>query len=75
MPTRSVGKTIEVAELPHCDICIGAMLGQRNIAADSPEPIRYDSATTYGAWANLCPRHWKSIGVGIATRCLPKDSQ
>lgn len=57
--------TREVDELPMCDICVGHLLGKECPENDEKESgIRYDAPTKYGPWANLCPRHYDSIGLG-----------
>lgn len=69
---RKVGRTIEVDELPVCDICTGRMLGLSNPQNDSTDVVRYDTALRMGPWANVCTRHWESAGVGTATKYVLK---
>ncbi len=56
---------VKVSELPPCDICRGAMFGQNNPIAQT---ALYDAPTRGGGWANLCERHFKSLGVGWGTK-------
>lgn len=50
---------VEVDELPPCDFC--AAIDQRRVDAV------VDGATTMGAWANMCEKHYEIHGVGLGT--------
>ena len=51
---------VEVPSLPLCDICRYPVIGQ------GVETVaRYDGKTTMGPWANMCERHFRSVGVGL----------
>jgi len=52
-------KTVEVATLPKCDFCRGAVLGLDNPDASL---ALYDGPTRQGPWAYMCKRHLKSVG-------------
>lgn len=50
---RKMSKTeVEVSQLPGCDIC-----GTLN--------AHYDGKTIMGAWAYMCSRCFKEVGVGL----------
>jgi hypothetical protein len=66
-------KEMNVKVLPPCDICIGALMGFRNLNADEKiSGIRYDSPTSFGPWGMLCPRHYRTCGMNspLATRLI-----
>lgn len=46
---------VTVTEIPDCDFC-RAMFQQT--------PAAVDGRTIYGAWAYMCDRHWRQMGVG-----------
>lgn len=50
--------TAKVSKLPNCDFC--TQEGNTVEAA-------YDGKTAYGPWANMCERHFRSLGVGLGT--------
>lgn len=42
---------VAVSKLPKCDFCSAVAL--------------YDGKTTMGPWANMCPRHFRTYGIGL----------
>ena len=52
---------VYVAELPPCDIC------KHEGMLTSASTARYDGKTIFGPWANMCPEHFRSHGIGLGT--------
>jgi hypothetical protein len=55
-----VSTKVEVDALPPCDICT-SLDGKDGVKA---EPAVIDGRTVHGPWANMCPTHWRLVGVG-----------
>lgn len=51
MLKRTKHTTVQVRELPNCDLC--------------GEPAHYDGLTLYGMWGYMCQRHFTKIGIGL----------
>jgi len=50
---------VRLATPRFCDFC-------RNEGNEGKETVaRYDGRTVYGAWAYMCPAHFRKYGVGL----------
>lgn len=55
-------KTVEVDTLPNCDFCDSERVFAPYVKFPKAE---FDGRTITGAWANMCPKHFREYGVGL----------
>ena len=57
---RTAGDSVEVKDIPSCDIC-------KYEHGKDGVPAEVDGKTKMGPWANMCADHFRSHGVGLGT--------